>query len=352
MMYMATASRAAEIQKIVHNCLKRLEVVLGENNGRLFKKSLTAAGISSQALETGAGLSLARLDQVLYYLRKDLPGITLELFSALSLMDLGLVGYAAASADTAGYALKIVNSYHELTSDRFRPVMAVEGEWAHVIPVIASTFSNEFRDIAEDHLAGTWNLLRQLLGYQAVAESIEIRLAYGAPAYEALYDQVFGVKALFNAQRTELIFPSAWLNLPVVTANPEIAELSSSVCERLLGPASRETDTVSSVRTLLLSRPGTTMLGVEAAAKALNLSAEQLRKRLWRQGSSYKSLVLEVRMMLGMNYLSATSLSVQEIAYLLGYSQPGAFSRAFKKHYGLAPLRCREQSKPNMPEPG
>jgi AraC-like DNA-binding protein len=344
MMYMATASRAAEIQKIVHNCLKRLEVVLGEDNGRLFKKSLNAAGISAETLDTGADLSLAKLDQVLFYLRQDLPGITLELFSALTLMDLGLVGYAAASADTVGYALKIVNTYHELTSDRFRPVMEIEGERTHIVPVLVSSFADEFRDIAEDHLAGTWNLLRQLLGDQAVAKSIEIRLAYGAPAYQALYDRVFGAKALFNAERTELVFPSAWLDLPVITANPEIAELSSSVCERLLGPASRETDTVSSVRTLLLSRPGRTMLGVEAAANALNLSSEQLRKRLWRRGSSYKSLVLEVRMMLGKNYLSATNLSVQEIAYLLGYSHPGAFSRAFKKYGGVAPISCREQS--------
>ena len=105
-------------------------MVVGEDRGRVFRKSLSAAGISAEALETGAGLSLARLDQVLFYLRKDLPGITLELFSALTLMDLGLVGYAAASADTAGYALKIVNTYHELTSDRFRPIMETRGERA------------------------------------------------------------------------------------------------------------------------------------------------------------------------------------------------------------------------------
>ena len=343
MRHMTTASRAAEVQKIVHNCLKRLAVLLGEGQGQLFRKSLAAAGISQEVLETGAGLSLAKLDQVLVYLREDLPGITLQLFSALSLMDLGLVGYAAASADTVGYALKIMNTYHELTSDRYRPVMEVGGEMTHIIPVADSSFTSDFRDVAEDHLAGSWNLLRQLLGPQAVAESIDVRLAYSPPTYQALYDQVFGVKARFNEARTELIFPSAWLDLPVVTANPEIAELSSSVCERLLGPASRETDTVSSIRTLLLSRPGRTMLGVEAAARALNLSSEQLRKRLWRQGSSYKSLVLEVRMMLGKNYLAGTNLSVQEIAYLLGYSHPGAFSRAFKKHYGTAPLCAREQ---------
>ncbi len=127
-------------------------------------------------------------------------------------------------------------------------------------------------------------------------------------------------------------------------ANPEIAELYSVVCERLLGPATRATDTVASVRTLLLTRQGRTMPRVESAAKTLNLSTEQLRKRLWRQGSSYKALVLEARMVLGKNYLEATSFSIQEIAYLLDYSHPGAFSRAFKNYYGVSPLSCRESA--------
>ena len=46
-------------------------------------------------------------------------------------------------------------------------------------------------------------------------------------------------------------------------------------------------------------------------------------------------------MVLAKNYLESTSLGIQEIAYLLDYSHPGAFSRAFKKYYGIAPLSCR-----------
>lgn len=341
--HMTTASRAAEVEKIVYNCLNRLEVVLGEDKKSFLDKSLHTAGVSVAARGTGAGLSLEKMDQLLFYLRKDLPGITLELFSALTLMDLGLIGYAASSADTVGYALKIVNNYYELTSDRFRPVMELEGEKVHIIPVIDASFRGEFMDIAEDLLAGTWNLLRQLLGLQADAELIEVRLAYAPPSYHAAYEQAFGVKARFNQERSELSFPSAWLDLPVATSSPEIVELAASVCERLLGPASRESDTLSAVSNLLLSRPGRSMLGVEAAAKALNLSSEQLRKRLSRQGRSYKVLVLETRMMLGRNYLQATGLSVQEIAYLLDYSHPGAFSHAFKKCFGVTPLGCRQQ---------
>ncbi|CAN0605581.1 unnamed protein product, partial [Ectocarpus sp. 12 AP-2014] len=100
--------------------------------------------------------------------------------------------------------------------------------------------------------------------------------------------------------------------------------------------------TTDAVRALLLTRRGRTIPDVATAARALNMSTDQFRKRLWRQGSSYKALVLETRMVLARNYLTSTSLGIQEIAYLLDYSNPGAFSRAFKNFYGMAPMFMRD----------
>jgi AraC-like DNA-binding protein len=67
-----------------------------------------------------------------------------------------------------------------------------------------------------------------------------------------------------------------------------------------------------------------------------------LRKRLYRAGTSYKKLVLEIRMALARYYLQDTNLPVQEIAYLLDYSQAAPFSRAFKTHHGVSPEHARE----------
>jgi len=85
------------------------------------------------------------------------------------------------------------------------------------------------------------------------------------------------------------------------------------------------------------------MLRLEEAAGEMRMSTAQLRKRLYRSGTSYKKIVLEVRMILGRHYLESTHLSIQEVAYLLDYSQPGPFSRAFKKYFGQAPITIRNQ---------
>jgi AraC-like DNA-binding protein len=79
------------------------------------------------------------------------------------------------------------------------------------------------------------------------------------------------------------------------------------------------------------------MPSLEGAAELLRLTPAQLRKRLYRAGTSYKKLVLETRMELGKHYLLDTSLSIQEIAYLLDYGSPPPFSRAFKKYLGHSP---------------
>jgi AraC-like DNA-binding protein len=84
------------------------------------------------------------------------------------------------------------------------------------------------------------------------------------------------------------------------------------------------------------------MYRLEEAAAELNLSTAQLRKRLYRAGTSYKKLVLEIRMALARHYLDDTNLAIQEIAYLLDYSQAAPFSRAFKTYYGQSPEQARE----------
>jgi AraC-like DNA-binding protein len=95
---------------------------------------------------------------------------------------------------------------------------------------------------------------------------------------------------------------------------------------------------------MLLSRSGKEIPSLEQAAAMLRLTTTQLRKRLYRAGTTYKALVLETRMELAKHYLIDTELSVQEIAYLLDYTTPAPFSRAFKRVFGVAPAGYRQRN--------
>jgi AraC-like DNA-binding protein len=114
------------------------------------------------------------------------------------------------------------------------------------------------------------------------------------------------------------------------------------MCERILSSNPLSGSTQDAVKRLLVGRVGLGMCSLETAAEALRLSVSQLRKRLYQEETSYKQIVLEVRMTLAHHYLRATNLSIQEVAYLLDYSQPAPFSRAFKSYFGHPPVSVRQ----------
>ena len=206
-----------------------------------------------------------------------------------------------------------------------------------VYPTPLPGYADDFQNIVEDSFSGNWRCLQVLLGPRADPGQITLKFEHPAPDYVATYHEVFGLNCLFEQEVTDLRFPAAWLDWPVYHGSGALAQVYTAMCERVLGPGESDKDTPQMVRRLLLSRPGRQMPRLEEAAEQLRLSAGQLRKRLYRAGTTYKTLVLEIRMELARHYLLDTHLAIQEIAYLLDYSTPAPFSRAFKQYFGLAP---------------
>jgi AraC-like DNA-binding protein len=342
----ADASRDEEESRIVATWLKRLCSCLSDNQQRLFHSALNEAGIGSSDLEGGKSMHQQQLDQVLLMVRREVPDITLRLFSRAEVLDLGLIGYAAINSGTLGKALEVMYTYHSLASDRYLDQLEIDNTTAVVYPTPLPGYLGDFQNIAEDSLTGNWRSLEILLGDTAKRDKIQLNFDYPRPSYADTYKDVFGPNCKFLQARSELRFPREWLDVPINRASGGLAQVFTAMCERILGPGKQGGNTIEMVQRLLLSRSGRSMLRLEEAAEQLLLSPNQLRKRLYRAGTSYKALVLKTRMELARHYLLDTHLSVQEIAYLLDYATPAPFSRAFKQYFELAPehYRLRENT--------
>ena len=347
MVNLNTLSLQDEIGRVAGNWLEHLERLLVPDHPVLYKQALNKARITPDYASEEVQISFDQLDSALRLVRQHVPDITLRLMNSLQPLDLGVLGYAMVSSDNVGKALELEQQYHELTTDRFYQELTIEGPEAVVRPVPRLRFVHEASDIAEDALVGTWRLLRDLLGPGIEAEQSKARalFEYPEPDYGSLYQEVFACELQFGAGETSLRFPAEWLDRPVATANDVAADVCVAMCERLLGSGSSSLDTVRKVRRLLLSRPGRHMLHLEEAAEQLHMSPNQFRKRLYRSGTSYKRIVLDVRMALARHYLEATLMSVSDIAYLLDYSQPAPFIRAFRRYTGMTPVQCRKAGK-------
>jgi len=337
-------SHNAEKSKIAANWVARIRQSMTEGDGpQIFADALRNARITPSHLDGRLHLEQSQVDQVVAYVVRFVPDVSLRMYAKAELTDLGVIGYVAINSDTVGKALTFLIRYHELTTDRFIDSLTVEDDFAIVSATPLMSHIQDFKSIAEDSFAGNWRVLKLLLDDTVDFSKAKIFFNYPEPEYESSYREVFQCPYVFDAERSELRFPSSWLERPIASANRVMADVCTAMCERLLGAGGASKETSQIVRRLLLCRQGRRMYRLDEAAAELKLSTSQLRKRLYRAGTSYKELVLEVRMALAKHYLEDTDLAIQEIAYLLDYSQPAPFSRAFKTYYGVSPDNSRVQ---------
>ena len=84
-------------------------------------------------------------------------------------------------------------------------------------------------------------------------------------------------------------------------------------------------------------------MSIEKVAREMSISVHTLQKRLEEEGVIFSDLLREIRRKLAQKYLRE-NYSVEQITYLLGFSEPSAFRKAFKKWSGVTPREYREQS--------
>lgn len=337
-------SKQREEHKIAASLLRRIEQVAGDSYQAQFWSALRQIGIDEANIESTELLQQSHLDSVIRSLRKQIPDIYMKLDNQIELSDYGLLGYAMTNSETVGNALRMLLNHHEITGDRYQLELEKKGDLALIRPIPYTAFIKEYESIAEDALCGSWGLLGKLLGDTRDVSKASVNFIYHAPNHAKSYYEFFSCPCNFEERVTELRFPASWLQAPVVFADETLADVFSLMCERLLPSTEARGTITQSVRRLLLSRPGRKMLNLNQAAEALCMSSPGLRKRLVRDGTTYKEQVLSIRMEQARNYLELTSLSVQEIAFLLDYSQPAPFSRAFKRYHGKSPHQYRLDS--------
>jgi AraC-like DNA-binding protein len=95
------------------------------------------------------------------------------------------------------------------------------------------------------------------------------------------------------------------------------------------------------VRRVLIAQLANGTILMNAVARELAISGRSLQRRLAADGLSFQQLLDSTRRDAAVEYLSNPRLSLGEIAYLLGYSEPAAFHRAFKRWHRITPQAFR-----------
>lgn len=160
------------------------------------------------------------------------------------------------------------------------------------------------------------------------------------PENETAFIDYFNCNVEFSSPQNILLINKATVNTELATGNAELAYQNDKIVSDYLArfDSSRLSERV---RTIFIERLVTGKFSEEQIAEQLNLSLRSLQRRLRDEQTSYQQLLDETRLELSLQYINRTSLSVAQIAPLLGFSDSSNFNRAFKRWLGISPNKYR-----------
>lgn len=268
--------------------------------------------------------------------RLDLPLLLAERYSP---GDYALLGFAALTSPTMAEALRQVERFMALWTDEPALQLSPNG-WVSV------RYREALTDRPGVHRATEATLAEVLQAARCVTERPiaprEVRFAHPGPA-GALpsFERFFRAPVRFSQPATEMSFDKADLVLPLRQTDPQLRLfLEGLATEALRGRAGLKT-VREQLRPLLAEELPRGVPEIEAVARRLAMSGRTLRRRLAEEGTTFREEIDATRAELARRYVGDGRLALSEVAFVLGFSEPSAFHRAFKRWMGRTPGEWR-----------
>ena len=261
--------------------------------------------------------------------------IGLQIGCSLSAKQLGVVGYTMIYSQMLDQAYRRLARYMRIISE------AVFFEVIHDSDGVRLKFTTHpylvaLRHPIEGQVAAILTIGQKITQTDFVP--IEINLPTPKPADTRAYREKFRCRVRFNQPEATILLTSEQIQLPVIAADGTLSgyleELASTKLRALGTPLERFGDTV---RRMLWSDLSAGRPELSNVASQLGISARTLQRRLRENGTSYTLVLDELRREVSSELLVDGNLAVSDVAYLLGYSEPSAFQRAFRRWHGLSP---------------
>ena len=259
----------------------------------------------------------------------------------------GVLGYLIMSCATLADALHRQARYAALVGNLGQVDLADEPPRAGLEPQVAHSWQpllpQQKRQLSEETLAGWVTFGHWISGLDI--PPTEVRFQHSAPADIAEYQRIFRCPVLFDQADNALVFPKRLLATPLGQADAQVRLMLDAYADRLLGEIQQGHSVLDRARLELSRQLPEAGADLQQIAARLALSPRTLQRRLREAGLSFNQLVDETRQQLVLHYLRDPALELAEIAFLVGFSEPGSLARAFRRWTGQSPGDYRRQLK-------
>lgn len=261
----------------------------------------------------------------------------------------GALGYVVLNSPTVGVALDNVSRYLGVHRDATELALKIEGRTARTVYRVHSLNIDLGRQDAELAVARLFNALRVAIGGDWSPDAVWF--THSPPADEAEHRRVFGAPVHFHRPTNSLVFERAFLDHPIANADPRLYRILERHIDDALARMPAGDDLIDRVRELVARSLGSGIPTINEVAATLGMGTRTLQRRLQAAGLDYSEVVDSVRRRLALDWIDRQAMTATEIAFLLGYSESSAFSRAFRRWTGDSPgaYRRRQRPTPNQP---
>ena len=245
----------------------------------------------------------------------------------------------AIQADTLGEALYRMGKFYRAVTGAFSLSIETTGH-SLTLDVILNDSTHNTEPLPKEFLM----LLLHRISSWMIGQFIPLisaRFDYPRPDHEREYQLMFACQCEFKQATNRLELPLWVIDKPLVQNKTSLIDYVNKTPEEWFKRQHYHQHIASQVVKALDSAKQLRNTQITDIAQQLNVTDRTLRRRLTREGTSFQALKDEFRRDKAIDMLSKTKLTVAEIANELGFTEPNAFTRAFKQWTGSTPKSYR-----------
>jgi AraC-like DNA-binding protein len=322
------------------------------SNGAGRSELIARAGIDPEALEHQDNrvpvANYVRLFEAAAALT-GIPAISLEYGKAVRMQEISVVGLICEACESVldvpvqlnRYASLVVDEEHGEPATLMRGAARDGGVW---IEGPSSLFSENSAIVEAEFARLVWNTRAMFANspeFQKLRYPRVVHFTHKAPTYATEHERVFGAPVVFESDWNAIQIDPEFLLLKQPPVNRYVFAVLSEHADALLKRLEQTQTTRGRVERLLMGILHTGEVSMETIAARMGQSRQTLYRVLRDEGVTYEQALDELRHKLAIHFLQGRKVSVNETAYLVGFSHPAAFSRAFKRWTGMAPRAFR-----------
>ena len=330
------------------------ELTISASYARALMQLAVSKGASRAVLAQRSGLDPAQLQDgdgripfakfvALMRAGQDLshdPALALHFGEAFEPGEFSIGGIIGMFAETGADCLAVANRYGPLAVEtrglERRDRLVLQRTGRHVWIVDTREDPNDFPELTECTFARWACTARRFAGDSPSARAVHV--THPAPGSRAEYDRIFQVPVVFESNKNAvLLADDGWLSRRLPFASRAALGALTKHADALLEKLELSKSTRGRVESLLIPMLHTGEASVEAVAASLGVSRQTLFRRLKAEGATFERVLDALRCKVALECLEGGRTSVHATAYRLGFSEPAAFSRAFKRWTGCSP---------------